>query len=355
MKITFRRLFSSAALAMLTVLLVLVAKLCNAAFFEVYPQISRRLISVLAGITSPVPFAVWEILLAGLIVWFLVSFVLALVHRRFVRWLSGVLLGAMIAAFFFVSVWGLNYFAPSMRERLELPDKQYTAEELREATEYFRDRANEAAALVSRDEEGVMQAADFDELAYAAGDGYKALARKLEVFDGSTVRVKHLLSSKLLGATGTAGIFLAFTGESGVCSTCFDASLPFTMCHEIGHRMAFARENEANFAAFLACMENGRADFLYSGYYSAYIYCINALSRVDPQAAAEVSQGVGTLLRADLSAATAHYKKVQNDTAVKVQQSVYNGYLQSFSVKSGVQSYGEVVDLLALWYFERLK
>lgn len=355
MKITFRRLFASAALAMLTVLLIVVAKLCNDAFFSVYPQISRRLIAILAGITSPIPIAVWELLAAGLIVWCLVSFVLSLVRRRFVRWLSGLLLAAMIAAFWFVGVWGLNYFAPSMRERLDLPDTQYTAEELREVTEYFRDCANEAAQNVSRDENGVVKAADFDELAFAAGDGYRTLSETMDCFDGSGVRVKRLLSGRLLGATGTTGIFLAFTGESGVCSTCFDASLPFNMCHEIGHRMAFARENEANFAAFLACMANGRADFLYSGYYSAYIYCINALYRVDPQSAAEVSQGVGEALRADMSAATAHYRKVQNETAVKVQQKVYDGYLQSFSVKSGVQSYGEVVDLLAVWYFERLK
>lgn len=355
MKCSIRRLFSSAALAVLTVLLVLVAKLCKSAFFAVYPKVSRALIGVLAEITSVVPFAVWELVAAGLILWFFVSLFLAVFRGRIIKWLTGVLLAAMIAAFWFVSVWGLNYFAPKMNERLGLSDTQYDVRQLREVTEYFRDRANETAETVERDENGVMLAGDFDDLAVRAGDGYRTLAENMECFDGSTARVKRLLTSKLLGKTGTSGIFLAFTGESGVCSTTFSASVPYTMCHEIGHRMAFAREDEANFAAFLACMENGRDDFVYSGYYSAYIYCINALNRADPNAAAEVSKGVGKLLHADLSAATAHYRAVEDETAVKIQTKVYENYLKTFEVKSGVQSYGEVVDLLALWYFERIR
>ena len=33
---------------------------------------------------------------------------------------------------------------------------------------------------------------------------------------------------------------------------------------------------------------------------------------------------------------------------------VYDTYLKSFSVEEGVQSYGEVADLLLIWYFEVL-
>ena len=124
MKCSIRRLFSSAALAVLTVLLVLVAKLCNSAFFAVYPKVSRALIGVLAEITSVVPFAVWEPVAAGLILWFFVSLFLAVFRGRIIKWLTGVLLAAMIAAFWFVSVWGLNYFAPKMNERLGLSDTQ---------------------------------------------------------------------------------------------------------------------------------------------------------------------------------------------------------------------------------------
>ena len=90
----------------------------------------------------------------------------------------------------------------------------------------------------------------------------------MDCFDGSTARVKTLLSSKWFGKTGTTGIFIAFTGESSISSTTFTASVPFTMCHEIGHRMAFARENEGQILPPSSPAEASEdARFTYSGYY----------------------------------------------------------------------------------------
>ena len=352
---SIRRVITSICLLITTALLVLAATQLNSLFFSFYPKLSRAAIGFLAGLTAPIPYAVWEILLIVLILWFLVSLFVDICKGKILQWLSGLLLGASLAVFLFMGLWGLNYFAPSMASRLDLPESKYTAAELREATEYYRDRANEAALLVERDAEGVMVAGDFDELAKAAGDGFTVLAEDMDCFSGSTVRVKHLLSSKLMGANGTTGVFIAFTGESGVSSTTFSASVPFTMCHEIGHRMAFAREDEANFAAFLGCMANERDDFRYSGYNQAFVYCYNALYKVDPEGAAEVMAGANEALRTDLKASIAHYDALEDETASEVQTKVYDAYLKTFAVESGVQSYGEVVDLLTPWYFEALK
>ncbi len=352
---TILRLMLSGILTVLTAAMVLAAKFLTPVVFAFYPAFSRWIVGVLAGITSVVPFAVWEILLILLVIWFFTSLIRAILRGRMVRWLAGVLLGVCILATAFVAVWGLNYYAPKMQERLGLPEKQYTAQELKVAAIYFRDMANATAPLVSRDENGVMREGDFQTLAKAAGEGYETLAETMDCFDGSTVRVKKLLSSRLMGATGTTGVFICLTGESGVSTTTFSASMPFTMCHEIGHRMAFARENEANFAAFLACEANERAEFRYSGYYSAFIYCYNALCDVDSAAAAEVRQGCGPFLAADCNAAVAHYNEIEDKTASEVYGEVYDTYLKSFSVESGIQSYGEVTDLLLIWYFERVK
>lgn len=352
---TILRVTLSGTLAVLTALMILAAKYLSPIVFTFYPALSRQVLSILAGATSVVPLAVWELAVAALVLWFVFSLVRAITRGRIVRWLAGVLLMACVLVFAFVGIWGLNYYAPSMQSRLNLPEKQYTAAELKEAATYYRDMANATASTVERDEEGVMCVGDFDELANAAGDGYETLAQTFECFDGSTVRVKKLLSSPILGATGTTGVFICLTGESGVSTTTFSASLPFTMCHEIGHRMAFAREDEANFAGYLACEASERADFRYSGYYSAFVYCYNALKKVDADAASEVRQGCCAELAADLRASSAHYAELRNESASKVYTEVYDTYLKSFSVESGVQSYGEVVDLLLTWYFERLR
>lgn len=349
------RLISSGTLIVVTALLLLAANYINPLFFSFYPDFSRWIVGILAGVTSVFPFALCEILLALLLLWFIVSLIRAIVRRRMVRWLTGVLLSVCTIVTLFVAIWGLNYYAPSMTERLGLPDRQYTPAELKEAASYFRDRANELASGVERDADGVMVEYDFDTLAEHAGDGFKTLAQRYDCFNGSTVRVKKLLSSKLMGKAGTTGVFICLTGESGVSTTTFQAAMPFTMAHEIGHRMAFAREDEANFAAFLACDASERPEFRYSGYYLAYVYCYNALYKVDPEGARDVSAGCSELLRNDMRASSAHYDKIEDKKVSALQDTVYSGYLQAFSVESGTQSYGEVTDLLLTWYFERVK
>ena len=312
------------------------------------------MIDVLAKITSIIPIPLCEILAVLLIFWFFYSLIRSICKLKFLRWCAGLLLGICIFIAGYVGIWGLNYYAPSMTQRMELPDQQYTAAQLKEATIYFRDMANAAAKNVDRNEDGSFQSAEFSELAAVAGEGYVPLAEKYDCFIQSDTKVKKLLCSPIMGKIGMTGGFICFTGESCVSSTTYPVSLPFTMCHEIAHRMAFAQEDEANFAAFLACSTNERADFQYSAYYSAFVYCYNALYRADQPAAKEVRSGVNELLDADLRRASAHYDSIRSETASNITEQVYNGYLKSFSVEEGVQSYGAVADLLLIWYFERV-
>ena len=160
---------------------------------------------------------------------------------------------------------------------------------------------------------------------------------------------KLALTATLMGKTGYTGITVCLTGESCVSPTTFPVSQPFTMCHEMGHRMALAREDEANFAGFLACDASPDVDFRYSGYYNAFKYCYNSLYEVNADAASQVWAGVCPELAADNGAAVKHYEALEDETAVKVADTVYDGYLKTFSVESGVQSYGEVTDLLIAW------
>lgn len=350
-----RRLISSAAFLVLTGLMIFAAKKWPAPVFAFYPKLSRKILAFLAGLTSPIPVPVWELAVCALAVWLVVSLVLSLRRSHFLRWLTGVLEIICAGVFLFVAIWGLNYFAPPMQERLGFSVEQYTPQELREATEYYLAQANAASKAVPRGEDGVMLPGDFSALSAQAGENYKLLAQTMPCFDGSTARVKKLLSSKLMGATGTTGIFIAFTGESSISTTTFTTSVPFTMCHEIGHRMAFARENEANFAAFLACSVSDDDAFRYSGYYLAFVYCYNALYRVDREAAGEVWQATSDEIKIDAAASRAHYQKVENEKVSEATSKVYDSYLKAFSVKSGKQSYGEVVDLLTGWYYSNIK
>ena len=344
-----RRLIASGILLGALALLVLLAVLGGGWFFSFYPAVSRFLTGLLAAVTGLFPFAVCEFLLYGLIVWGIVSLVLAIRKRRVVRWLSGLLLGFSIGLTAFTALWGLNHFGPSVAQRLSLEEGQYTQQQLEEAARYFLAMAGQTGAELARDEAGAVQMPSFSDLAEQAGAGYEALRERYNSFDGSTVRVKRVTNWPMLSAFGVTGIFVCFTGESCVNPDTYAASLPFTMCHELGHRMAVAAEDEANFCAFLACIENPAAEFQYSGWYCAFVYCYNALWRVSPSAARSLLSEAEPFVLADLAAASAHYAKYDGPVQSAAQK-VNDVYLKAFSESSGVQSYGEVADLLLAWY-----
>ncbi len=351
----FLRLSLAGVFLVFTVVLVLFAKYTNALFFLFYPNLSRKLLCLLSGLNAAIPVALWELILVGILLWGIYTFLRSLWPFRLHLWLSGVALTLSGGVLIFVALWGLNYFAPSMESRMNLTERQYTVEELKEATAYYRDMANLWAPEVQRDARGAMVSYDFYDLAERASEGYEVLGEEFACMKGCTDGVKPLFFSKFFAMTGTTGMFIAFTGESTVSTETYPAAVPFTMCHEIGHRMAFAREDEANFAGFLACVENEAPEFRYSGYYMAFRYCYNALYKVDAGAADSLWYGVKEYLAADCNASVKHYEERRNETLSNVTDTVYDNYLQSFDVESGVQSYGEVTDLLLAWYFERIK
>ncbi|MCQ2418760.1 MAG: DUF3810 domain-containing protein [Clostridia bacterium] len=346
------RVIVAVSLLLLTGLLIAFAVLLPDFVFSFYPVFSRRVIGLLARISSLAPFALWEWIALGLVLWLLYSLTRSIIKRRLLRWLSGVLLGVSIGVFLFVGLWGLNHFGPSLGERLDLEVQPSTEAELKQAAAFYLSRANALAAEVPRGEDGLFRPGDFKTLGAHAGDGYKVLAKENDLFDGSTVPVKRLASSKLFAKMAITGIFVDLTGESCVSDQTYFASLPFTMCHEVGHRMGLAAEDEANFAAFLACDASDDLSFRYSGYFEAFCYCYSALFDVNPSAAYAVFDGANDYVRSDYHGAAVHYEQVVSEVASNVSDTVNNAYLKAFSESSGTKSYGEVTDLLIAWYKE---
>ena len=344
------RLILSAIFLVLTGVMAAAANGAQELVFSFYPAFSRKALALLSSVTSAVPFCVWEVLLLLAALWLVYTLVRVLRAKRgFFAWLSGIVLALSVFAFAFVGVWGLNHFGPTVAQSLELPVREYSAQELEEATRYYAAQASALAGGVPRDAEHVAQLSSFETLAQQAGAGYEALARQYELFTGSTDRVKKLTSWKLFSRFGITGIFVCVTGEACVNPDTYAAWLPFTMCHELAHRQTVAAEDGANFCAYLACMANENAEFRYSGALAAYIYCSNALMKVDRTAGSEIWSSVDEGVRADALAANEHYAQYEG----KVQdaaQKVNDVYLKAFSEESGVQSYGEVADLLIAWY-----
>ncbi len=343
------------------ILLALAAGLCvlfhavPSLFFPGYRIFSANLLAALSRLVSFARIAVWDVVLVLLAVWLIASFVRMIVKRKpFLGWCSGVFLTAAVLAFWFVGVWGLNHYAPPLSESIGLDVRLYSENELAETAEYLR---NEAAALaddVPRNGDGTLAPQDFYELARIAGASYERVPAI--GWSRTSAPVKKLaLYGPILVRTGSIGIFMPITAESSVPADCATEDMPYTMAHEAAHRLAVASEQEANFCAFLACEASEDVRFRYSGFFSAFVYCYNALYRVDPDRARalfsdEALPGLDAV-RLDLRTRSAYYRQFEGP-AEDFGNRVNDTYLKAFS-QTGLQSYGEVVDYLIAWKLAR--
>ena len=311
----------------------------------IYPYVIRTLQNMLAEWSSGVDFAVWQMFAMVLLALGLASAVLMIVLKWSpVQWFGWVLAAASFLYMLHTLVFGLNYFAGPLADDIRLEVGTYNLEELTEAAEYYRDKANELAVQVNRDADGNVDFADFDTLASQTGDGFKTLTYEYSypVFAGTTLPVKKLAWANWLTRKGVTGITIGLTGEACVNPNIPDICLPFAMSHEMAHRMCIATEEDANFAAFLTGHVNQSLEYQYSAYFMAYRYCYNALLSTNTPAAsaaaARVNSGVSDELYRDLT----HYNKFFSTGSGNYVGSEEDG------------SYGVVTDLLVSWHIQQI-
>lgn len=339
----------------LTWLLTWAAKYYNDLLFLAYPALSRTVQDYLAPITGKFDFCLWQILLLAAFVLILLTLALAILLRwNLLRWLGAWTAAASVVLFLFMGMWGLNYYNEStLAESLRLEVTDFSSRELKNATIYYRDNANALALKMRRDEDGGLDFAEFETLADQAGDGFDTMTFRCSAFAGDRTPVKKLGLSDFYTKMGFSGVTVALTGEAAVNPDTFVGMLPFTMCHEMAHRISIAKEDEANFAAYLACISNRSQEFQYSANFAAYIYCYNALYKVDPAAAREVAQGVNKEMRRDLDDNNENVAKGDGPVKDAAQKS-YDGYQKAVEQEKGIETYDEVSTLLVNWYLHEI-
>ena len=327
----------------------------------VYPYVIRNFQGILAQWSGSVDFLLWQVLAVALGVVALTTLVIVVVLRKnVISWAGWMLAIVSFVYMIHTAMFGLNYYAGSLSDDLRMDVSRYAVSELAEATEYYRDKANELAAQVNRDQSGVASCASFQELAKKAGDGFETLTREYyyPVFAGSTEPVKELGWADMYTSMGITGFTCGITGEAAVNPQIPDVSLPFTMCHEMAHRMCIAPERDANFAAFLAASVNDSVEFRYSAYFMAFRYCYNVLATANSTeaaaAAGRISSGIGEQMRKDIQYYDSFFSSKQDTKATKVADTVNDTYLKASGDSAGIRSYGQVCDLLVNWHIKQV-
>lgn len=337
------------------------AKAHTALIDMVYPYVTRMLQDLLAQWSSEVNFCLWQFFAIALVVGVLTTIVLTIVLRwnviQVVGWYTAV---ASLIFFLHTAFYGLNGYAGPISDDIRLNVSEYSLSELEAATVYFRDQANALASEIDRDASGNAVYPKFAELADQAGAGFDSLVydSNYSIFAGSTLPVKELGWADMYTSMGITGFTMSLTGEAAVNPQIPVVSMPFTMCHEMAHRMCVATESDANMAAFLACRANPSIEYQYSAYFMAYRYCYNAMAKLGTVASQEalqrVKSGINEQLYHDSSSYNTFFNEKKNESATKLADTVNDTYIRVQGDDRGVASYGAVCDMLVGWHIQTI-
>ncbi len=255
--------------------------------------------------------------------------------------------------FLFVIFCGVNYYRPSFAATVGLDVRNSSVDELYDLCSDLIDTANSLSTGLEHAPDGTTLYPESDyAMAKNARQGFEALCEKYEFLKMGFATLgtpKPVLFSFVMSYLQISGVYSPYTLEANVCTAGPDFLRGSTMMHEQTHLRGFMIEAEANFVAYLACMESGDPYFEYSGTSLALLYSMNALYKVAPECAMELRSRYCAALDADMRAQNAYVAAY--DTKIgEISDNINDTYLKLNSQSDGVQSYGKMVDLLlALW------
>lgn len=152
-----------------------------------------------------------------------------------------------------------------------------------------------------------------------------------------------------------AGFFSSYTMEANYNRDMPGHNIPFTICHEMAHFSGYAREDEANFIGYLACIRSDNIDFRYSGTFNALGYVLSALSNnMSREAYLAYYEMMPPQMQQEFAFKRSYWQ--QYDGPLAIIYNKYNDiYLKANDQAEGVKSYGRMVELLLAYYQNRLE
>src|SRR6185503_7095029 len=141
---------------------------------------------------------------------------------------------------------------------------------------------------------------------------YRESAKQYSFLRYGSSSVKPSLFSYAGNYLGFQGYYNPFSGEAQVNTTIPRVLEPFVTMHEIAHQLGYAKENEANFVAFLASRHSGSPVLKYSLYFDMYNYAIGEVYRRDTAAARIFQQNLHPQAVKDIKEYRDFYKGYRN-------------------------------------------
>ena len=340
------------ALAAVSAALGLCAR-ASADFAEWYAShVYPILVGTVGRFCSIFPFSVAEMLLYILILGIVAGIVLAIVGKvRPVRLTAAAGKIAVLLFFTYTLGCGINYQREDFSSKAGFAIEESSVDEVEALCVFLAERLNALSEEIQVDEDGLFILGE--DVAAQAVTAMQTAGELYADLSGYYPRAKQTAVWQILSYQQLEGVYSPFTIEANYNGDAPDVDQPASVCHELSHLKGFMREDEANFIACIACLASDSAAFNYSGAFTAYIYCSNALYADDASAALAVRELLDAQVLRDLAAHNDYWDAYEG-TAAEVQEQVNDAYLKANAQEDGVKSYGRMTDLMLAWYRENV-
>ena len=236
-----------------------------------------------------------------------------------------------ILYFLFYFLWGLNYFKPSLVDKLNIKS-EYEFNVLDETINKVIFEINKESSFISED------------------------INKSDIFNlinTTASNIKKSIIPDIFLYQKVSGHYIPFTSEAIFVDKIPLVDMPIVILHEQAHQSGYANEGEASFIAFSKAINNKEPYIRYSGYFYALINLLNEISKKNSDKLDDYITKLDEKVISDIKKVQNFWSKYSNSFLDKAQNYIYDLYLKSNNQEAGIMTYGEV-SLYIIYYYQKL-
>ena len=236
-----------------------------------------------------------------------------------------------ILYFLFYFLWGLNYFKPSLVDKLNIKS-EYEFNVLDETINKVIFEINKESSFISED---INKSDIFNLLNTTASNIKKSIIPDIFLYQK------------------VSGHYIPFTSEAIFVDKIPLVDMPIVILHEQAHQSGYANEGEASFIAFSKAINDKEPYIRYSGYFYALINLLNEISKKNSDKLDDYITKLDEKVISDIKKVQNFWSKYSNSFLDKAQNYIYDLYLKSNNQEAGIMTYGEV-SLYIIHYYQKL-
>ena len=291
--------------------------------------IFNNLIKINSFLFSKIEIPIGEIIYIVIIIVYIYLFV-KVIYFKLSDFLNLVAFSSILY-FLFYFLWGLNYFKPSLVDKLNIKS-EYEFNVLDETINKVIFEINKESSFISED------------------------INKSDIFNlinTTTSNIKKSIIPDIFLYQKVSGHYIPFTSEAIFVDKIPMVNMPIVILHEQAHQSGYANEGEASFIAFSKAINDKEPYIRYSGYFYALINLLNEISKKNSDKLDDYIRKLDEKVISDINKVQNFWSKYSDSFLDKAQNFIYDLYLKSNNQEAGIMTYGEV-SLYIIHYYQEL-